>query len=405
MGCIKRNLISQDAWGTDQMVSYPEDKSAIDGITDEEDKRKKLKELDSDNQKLVTQFGANRIEEMQNLPDFYTFRNGLIYSHRDFEKFMDGLNHGKKSAIVSGFNASSTPHIGHISVFDTNLYFQKEHNLHVFIPISEDESYVSGKVKDQADGLKNSILITRAIIAYGFDLSRTHVIIDQLYTKIYNLAIKLSRGINMSEIKAVYGYSNEQNAGLHFYPAIQSAHIVFPNTLGYRNVLVPIGPDEDAHLRVCRDVAEKFGFEKPAVLHSRFLMGTDGTKMSKSKDNGIFLLDSMKTMRKKVMNSFSGGRISVEEHRKLGGIPEIDVSYQYLKSYFLSPEESELLYGQYKEGKVLSGELKTMLFERLSQRIEQFQKNYEKVGKREIMKVIMLNESFDLEALLDTMEL
>ena len=59
------------------MVSYPGNKSDIEDITDEEDKRKKLMELDSDNQKLVTQFGANRIEEVENLPDFYTFRNGL----------------------------------------------------------------------------------------------------------------------------------------------------------------------------------------------------------------------------------------------------------------------------------------------------------------------------------------
>lgn len=384
------------------MASYSRDKSEIDSITDEEDKRKKLMELDSDNQRLVTQFGANRIEEVESLPDFYTFRNGLIYSHRDFEKFMTRLNSGEKSAIVSGFNASSTLHIGHISVFDTNLYFQKKHNMHVFLPISEDESYVSGKVKDQVEGLRNSILITKAIIAYGFDLSKTHVIIDQIFTKIYNLAIKLSRGINMSEIKAVYGYSNDQNAGLHFYPAVQSAHIVFPNTLGYRNVLVPIGPDEDAHLRVCRDVAEKFGFEKPAVLHSRFLMGTDGTKMSKSKDNGIFLLDSLKTIKKKVMNSFSGGRISVDEHRKLGGIPEIDVSYQYLKSYFLTPAESNLLYEEYKRGEILSGEMKSMLYDKLSHRIEEFQKKYERVGRKEIMGVMTFNDSFDMETLLDS---
>ena len=383
------------------MVSYPGNKSDIENITDEEDKRKKLMELDSDNQKLVTQFGASRIEEVENLPDFYTFRNGLIYSHRDFGRFMQRLNSGEKSAIVSGFNASSTPHIGHISVFDTNLYFQDKHDMHVFIPISEDESYVSGKIKDQTEGLKNSILITRAIIAYGFDLSKTHVIIDQIFTEIYNLAIKLSRGINMSEIKAVYGYSNDQNAGLHFYPAIQSAHIVFPNTQGYRNVLVPIGPDEDAHLRVCRDVAEKFGFEKPAVLHSRFLMGTDGTKMSKSKDNGIFLLDSLKAIRKKVMNSFSGGRVSIDEHRKLGGIPEIDVSFQYLKGYFLSPEESNMLYGRYKKGEILSGEIKSMLYEKLSQRIEEFQRRYEKVSRKDIMKVIMLNGTIDMETLLD----
>lgn len=383
------------------MTEGSEDLGSIDSLTDEEDKRKKLQELDADNEKLVDQFGASPISELKDLPDFYTFTNGLIYSHRNFDTFLKRLKSGEKSAVVSGFNASMTPHIGHISVFDTNLYFQKEHNVQVFMPISDDESYVSGKIKDQEEGLKNSILIARAMIAYGYDLKKTHIIIDQIFTQIYNLAIKLSRGINMSEIKAVYGYSNDKNTGLHFYPAIQSAHIIFPNTLGYRNVIVPIGPDEDAHLRVCRDVAEKFGFEKPAVLHSRFLMGTDGNKMSKSKNNAIFLMDSIKSIRKKVMNSYSGGRVSVEEHRKLGGIPEIDVSFQYLKSYFLSPRDSSDLYARYKSGGILTGEIKTMLFERISKRIEDFQSKYEKIGRKEISQVLMVNTQIDLDSIFD----
>ncbi|MEM0155562.1 MAG: tryptophan--tRNA ligase [Thermoplasmataceae archaeon] len=387
------------------MAEDQDDLRSIEQITDEEDKLKKLRELDSDNEKLVSQFGASSISEIKELPDFYTFRNGLIYSHRNFDIFLRRLKSGEKSAVVSGFNASMTPHIGHISVFDTNLYFQREHNVQVFMPISDDESYVSGKINDQEEGLKNSILIARAMIAFGYDLKKTHIIIDQIFTQIYNLAIKLSRGINMSEIKAVYGYSNDKNTGLHFYPAIQSAHIIFPNTLGYRNVIVPIGPDEDAHLRVCRDVAEKFGFEKPAVLHSRFLMGTDGTKMSKSKNNAIFLMDSLKSIRKKVMNSYSGGRVSIEEHRKLGGIPEIDVSFQYLKSYFLSPKDSENLYARYKSGEILTGELKTMLFERISKRIEDFQSKYEKIGRKEIMQVLMVNTQVDLDYIFDRLGL
>ena len=95
------------------------------------------------------------------------------------------------------------------------------------------------------------------------------------------------------------------------------------------------------------------------------------------------------------------GRVSIEEHRKLGGIPEIDVSFQYLKGYFLSPGESSLLYGRYKSGEILSGEIKAMLYEKLSRRIEEFQRRYEKVSRKDIMKVIMLNDAMDIETLLD----
>ena len=102
-----------------------------------------------------------------------------------------------------------------------------------------------------------------------------------IYTNIYNLAIKLSVKVNMSEIKATYGYKGEDNIGMYFYPAIQSAHILFPqDKFGIKNVLVPIGPDEDAHIRISRDIARRAGYKLPAVIHTFFLPGIDGEKFN-----------------------------------------------------------------------------------------------------------------------------
>ena len=324
-----------------------------------------------------------------------------MYSHRDFDVFYRKLLHGEKCAIVSGFNASGTPHMGHISVFDTNLFFQRKFGVKVFIPISDDESYVSGKVKTFEDGLRNSLALVRTMIAFGFDTFNTKIIIDQLYTDIYSLAMRLSRGINMSEIKAVYGYKPNQNVGLNFYPTVQAAHVLYPQSVGIPNVLVPIGPDEDAHLRVCRGLADKFGFVKPAVLHSVFMPGLDGQKMSKSKANAVFFLDSNNTIKRAVMSAFSGGRQSVEEHRKLGGNPEIDVALYYLRSYFLSQEESEALTEDYRKGRVLSGELKQMLLERLTVRVDEFREKLAKVTEKDMGRVILLKEDIDLHALIE----
>ena len=78
------------------------------------------------NEKLVKDFGAMPFSSLKDIPDFYTFTKGLIYSHRDFDKFYKALKKGEKCAIVSGVNASGTFHIGHKVVFDTNLYFQKK---------------------------------------------------------------------------------------------------------------------------------------------------------------------------------------------------------------------------------------------------------------------------------------
>ena len=126
-------------------------------------------ELLADNRKLVERFGAEPISTIKELPDFYSFTNELFYSHREFDKFLHALDKGEKCAIVSGFNASGTIHIGHKVVFDTNLFFQKKYGIPVFIPISDDESYVTGKVKDQEEALKYSIELAKELLAYGFD--------------------------------------------------------------------------------------------------------------------------------------------------------------------------------------------------------------------------------------------
>ncbi len=346
-----------------------------------------------DNEKLVKNFGASRISTLKDIPDFYTFKNGLIYSHRDFEKFFSALKKGEKCAIVSGFNASGTIHLGHKVILDTNLYFQKTYGIPVFIPISDDESYVAGKVKNQEEALKYSMELAKELLAYGFDPNKTFFIIDQIFTNIYNLAIKLSLRISLSEVKATYGYKNEENIGLHFYPAVQSAHIIFPQEkFGIKNVLVPIGPDEDAHIRICRDIASRNGYEKPSVLHFSFLAGLDGEKMSKSRDNAIFLRDDIKSVVKKVGRAFSGGQKTLEEHRKIGGDPNIDIACQYLSKFFLNENESRKLFEDYRSGKLLSGAAKKMFSEKIIGLISDFKNRLKEVNERDLKKTILTND-------------
>src|SRR3989344_5017906 len=126
-----------------------------------------------DNKKLIEEFGAQPIEKLKDKPDFYTFNSGVLASHRDFDKFFSALKKGEKCAVVSGVNASGTLHLGHKALFDTNLYFQKEFGIPVFIPISDDESYVSGKVKDQEEAKRFAIELAKEMLAYGFNPEKT----------------------------------------------------------------------------------------------------------------------------------------------------------------------------------------------------------------------------------------
>lgn len=350
-------------------------------------------ELLKDNERLVTDFGAKRIEEIKNLPDFYTFNKGLIYSHRDFDLFLNALNKGEKCAIVSGVNASGTLHLGHKVIFDTNLFFQKKYGIPVFIPISDDESFVAGKVKTQEEAKENAIRLATEMTAYGFDPEKTFFIIDNIYTNIYNLAFKASRELNYSEIKTTYGYTPDQNIGLHFYPAVQSAHILFPfEKLGIKNILVPIGPDEDAHFRICRDVADRLGIKKPSTIHLKFLPGLDWEKASKSKNNAIFFSDSSASLKKKCNQAFSGGKETIEEHRRLGGNPDVDISCQYLANFVYDKKQTKELFDKYKKGELSSGDVKKLFFEEFDKILKDFQEKVKNVNKAHLEKMILRND-------------
>ena len=66
-------------------------------------------------------------------------------------------------------------------------------------------------------------------------------------------------------------------------------------------------------------------------------------------------------MEKKIKRSFSGGQATLEEHRRLGGNPDVDVAYQYLM-YFFEEDDDFLaaINSDYRSGKILAGEMKQM---------------------------------------------
>jgi tryptophanyl-tRNA synthetase len=91
--------------------------------------------------------------------------------------------------------------------------------------------------------------------------------------------------------------------------------------------------------------------------------------MSSSKpETAIYLNDDDKTVRNKIYrHAFSGGQASIEEHRKLGGNPDIDVPFQWLYMFF-EPNDKRIeeIRSEYKTGRMLTGDLKDILVERVT---------------------------------------
>ena len=77
--------------------------------------------------------------------------------------------------------------------------------------------------------------------------------------------------------------------------------------------------------------------------------------------------------------AFSGGKVSIEEHRALGGDPEVDVAYQYLKFFLEDDDELERLRVSYKSGELSTGELKAICIRELQTYVAAFQERRAKV--------------------------
>ena len=139
--------------------------------------------------------------------------------------------------------------------------------------------------------------------------------------------------------------------------------------------LIPHAIDQDPYFRMTRDAAPRCGFHKPALIESRFFpaLQGEGTKMNASDaSTAIYVTDSLKDIRSKVNKyAFSGGRATVEEHRKLGANLEVDVPIKYLSFFLQDDQELEHIKKEYGAGRMLTGEVKARLIEVLGELVRE----------------------------------
>lgn len=346
---------------------------------------------DVDYSKLVKDFGTSFIDEKiyKRLEDCHPLlRRGIYFSHRDFNKWIEAYDKGKRISVLTGRGPSEKMHLGHLVPMLVAKSLQDKFNCEVFIPISDDEKFYVKENLSFKQVLEYSQDNLLDLIAMGFDPKKTFIFQDFVYTDIYKYAAQVAKRINYSTAKSVFGLKPEQNLGWSFYPAMQAAHILFPQFVrGSHTTVVPVGVDQDPFIRLARDVATHpdFKFQKPAAIHSKFIPSLTGaSKMSASEGSQIFLTDSPSEVKKKINKyAFSGGKDTIEEHRKFGGNPDIDVSFQYLRMMF-EPDDEKLkkIEEDYRSGKLLSGELKAILIEKINEFLREHQKRREEAKKR-----------------------
>jgi tryptophanyl-tRNA synthetase len=346
-----------------------------------------------DYEKLIKDFGTTRVSDgiYKKLFGCHPLiRRGLYFSHRDFDKWLKDYENGKRVSVITGRGPSEKMHIGHLVPFLVAKSLQENFGCEVFIPISDDEKFYVKEGLSQEDVIAFSRENILDIIALGFDPKKTFIFEDFVYTDIYRYAAKVAKRITYSTAKAAFGLTPEKNIGWSFYPAMQAAHILFPQfSRGKHLSVVPVAIDQDPFIRLTRDISEHkdIGFLKPCALHSKFLPSLYGdAKMSSSDSSGnnlIYLTDDEKTVKNKINRyAFSGGAANLEEHREKGGNTEIDVCFQYLKYLFEEDDKKlEEIKKNYESGRMLTGELKKYTIDKINAFLREHQKKRKEAEK------------------------
>jgi len=349
-----------------------------------------------DYDKLIDQFGCTKItpELIQKFEDVtghkchHLIRRGIIYSHRELDILLEKHAKGEKFYLYTGRGPSAdTMHMGHLVPFMLTKWLQDVFDCPLVIQMTDDEKFLFKPNLELEECYEMALQNCKDIIAVGFNADKTFIFSDIDYISssraMYMNMKRIEKSITYNQAKGAFGFGESDNIGKVSYPAIQAApsfSSTFPQIFNNRvdiPCLIPCAIDQDPFFRITRDVAPRLGYHKPALIHSKFFpaLQGQGTKMSSSNPNSnITLTDTHKQIKNKInKHAFSGGKATVEEHKKLGGNCDTDISYQYLTFFLEDDEELATVKKSYSSGEMLSGEIKAKLISTIWPVVESFQ--------------------------------
>ncbi|CAO1620961.1 unnamed protein product [Parajaminaea phylloscopi] len=369
-----------------------------------------------DYDKLIKDFGTRhigadlleRFEKVTGHRPHPLLRRGTFFSHRDLDAILTRYEQGKPFYLYTGRGPSSgSMHMGHLIPFLFTKWLQDVFDVPLVIQLTDDEKFLFRTTLTLKEVQHFAFENARDIIACGFRLDKTFIFsdLDFMGGAFYRNVVTISRAITLNQSKGTFGFNDSDSIGKAHFVAIQAAPSFsssFPQIFGERTdvpCLIPCAIDQDPYFRQTRDVAGRLKLPKPSLIHAKFLpaLQGSGTKMSASNPNSsVSMTDTPKQIKDKInKHAFSGGRETLEEHRRLGGIPEVDVAFQFLGFFVESDDEMAEIEKSYRSGELLTGELKKKCITVLQAVVKNFQERKAEISDDLVRQYMDKNRKID----------
>ncbi len=212
--------------------------------------------------------------------------------------------------VLTGVQSTGTPHLGNLlGAILPAIELAKASQDESFLFIADLHSLT--QIKDGKTLRENTLATAAAWLACGLDTEKTIFYRQSDVCQTTELTWYLSCYFPYQRLTLAHSFKDKAdrladvNAGLFSYPMLMAADILL-----YDAEVVPVGKDQLQHLEMTRDVAARFNnlmgetfvIPKASVQNkTQYIPGTDGQKMSKSKENTLNIFLNDKVLRKQVM--------------------------------------------------------------------------------------------------------
>ncbi len=213
----------------------------------------------TDYSRIRDEFGLGSIEGMAIPNPSMLHRRGIIFAQRDLDVVLDSSRRREPFGVLTGLMPSGRMHLGHSMVIEQVKWFQSQ-GADVTIAVADLEAHATrGMSLDdcRTTALKEYVLNYAAL---GLESDSASVYFQSRRPIVQRIGFTLGKRTTLSEMESIYGFQGETNLAHIQAPLVQVGDILHPQFEefgGIRPIVVPVGVDQDPHIRLTRDLASR----------------------------------------------------------------------------------------------------------------------------------------------------